>query len=110
MFLLLDIRIKNTGDSEQEVRGYNSPALLHGEDAIEGVDNLKADVGTSATMDLPQDEFVDKLTEDLKPGEEIEGKMLYEVIPSDKYELVYGWGLDTVSDEVTWVINGDENK
>jgi hypothetical protein len=45
---------------------------------------------------------------DIEPGESVSGELVFDVIESSYYELVYGHATPTVSNQVRWHFDADE--
>lgn len=97
-FIIVDITIKNIGDS-----------------ALEGPDITRSGVVLADDNDLKSDnrwdyEWGDQITSEIQPGEEVDGQLVFERPPSEYYELIFGYGLSSVSSQATWYFEPDEAK
>lgn len=105
VFVIVDITVKNIGDTtlNPEEVTTDTAVLLDKEE-------YKYDLLTSVSMDGPYDEYINIISEEIQPDEVVDGQLLYALPPTNQYSLVYGWGLDTTSNEVTWRFDADEAK
>lgn len=54
--------------------------------------------------------FIEEITEEINPDSEVSGQLVFELPKSKYYDLYFGWGLETVSNEVIWRFDADEAK
>lgn len=97
-FIIIDAEIKNIGESTLETSDIvgGTTALLDDE---EGRSHIR-----------PQYDFTDQFIGEIGVGEEVTGQLLYERRDSEYYDLVFGYALETVSNQVTWRFDADEAK
>ncbi|ADU31784.1 DUF4352 domain-containing protein [Evansella cellulosilytica] len=94
VYVVVDVSFKNIGDEELFANDVKRTHLFS--------DN-----------ELPQEnlffiEFIDDIDGEINPGETVTGQLIFEQNDSDFYELIFGWGLSTVSNELTWHFTREE--
>ena len=96
IFVVVDITIKNTGDAE-----------------LASEDIAKADLFNSDDIrmeSLNYYSFAENFEGPIAPGEEMSGQLVFDHNQTDTYQLIFGYGLETVSNEVKWEFSKDEAK
>jgi len=96
VFVLIDFTLKNT-DTES----------VDPEDIIDLGVVLEGDEFTSDNYWGMDYDFVEELEEEIEPGEEVTGQLLFELDPSDSYELHFDWGL--AAEDIRYIWEIDEN-
>lgn len=98
-FVIIDVIIENIGETTLEAKDIAESTTIV----------IISDEPRTSTVQSHYDFPENKITEDLKPGDKAEGQLLFEVKPSEYYDLTYGNGLPSfVSNKVTWRIDSDE--
>ncbi|ADU31783.1 DUF4352 domain-containing protein [Evansella cellulosilytica] len=93
-FIEIDLEIENVGDT-----------LLDGIDLINT--NL-FDEEDRMQENRFYREYINNVEGEIQPGEILTGQILFEHHDSSFYRLVFGWGLSSVSNELTWHFTADE--
>lgn len=93
-FIIIDVEIKNIGEKTLEV-----DAIAESSSIV-----LLSDEGYRGSVRIFKTHLLDNpITEDLEPGEEVEGQMLFERKTSEYYDFRYGHNLlSSLSNQVTW--------
>lgn len=97
IFVIVDTKIKNIGDDTLEGADLTSSTVLADDDDRKSDNHWEIDI-------------VNHFEGELKPGEEMSGQLLFQTPPSDHYALIFGYALETVSNEVVWRFDADEAK
>ncbi|WP_440896937.1 DUF4352 domain-containing protein [Amphibacillus sp. Q70] len=96
-FIIVDATITNIDDDVIDIEEINS-ARLHNEDGSGGVPAYEFD-------------SINFFVGDLEPGESEDGELLFDYSKSDAYQLSFGSAyLDSLSDEVRWLLEVDDGE
>lgn len=95
MFVLVNFTVKNVGET-----------VLNGEDIARPT--LLSEDEHRATNDFSVK--VNRLDEEIQPGEESSGQMIFRSPDSDIYRLAFGYNMATIDNEVTWEFSKSESK
>ncbi|ADU31785.1 DUF4352 domain-containing protein [Evansella cellulosilytica] len=94
VYVIVDLSIKNIGDEILEVQDIIGTHLFSDDDLPSG--------------NMFYVDFIDEIDGEISYGETVSGQILFDQIYSEYYNLVFGWGLSTVSNELTWHFTRDE--
>ena len=94
LFVLVDVSVTNTGDQTLLGEDINSAALFNQE-------------GITQENTLYY-ESIELLKGEMAPGESMQGQLLFHQSSSDYYDMVFNYGLETVSTELTWRFDAEE--
>ncbi|WP_117168158.1 DUF4352 domain-containing protein [Paraliobacillus sediminis] len=98
VFVLINLTIKNIGDESVDSSGLvnDSAALIDSDDIAEFNEDYY--------------KFVDAFDGEVESGEEISGQLLFDQAKTDNYSLMFGYGLETVSNQIKWGFSAEEAK
>jgi len=93
-FLIVDVIVKNVGDSTLDGKDLRKVDAIGGEDLVGSNKEL---IGK-----------IDELEGEIENGEELKGQLAFSVYPADPYQLVFGLHKGTVSNKITWELPADQ--
>lgn len=96
IFMIVDFSVKNVGDEVLKGDEISRPTLF-------------TDEGDRSS-NLRSEESVDHLKEELQPGEEDSGQMIFQTYDSENFEINFGYGMTLKTDDVVWKFSRSEAK
>ncbi|MFN7251941.1 MAG: DUF4352 domain-containing protein [Anaerobacillus sp.] len=90
VFIVADVTIENIGDTSLDSWSITRTRL----------ENVERGTGT--------DNEGTNFPEEILPGEKVSGKIYFDNYPEGSYELIFGFALSTVSNELTWTFDVSE--